>query len=977
MPERVSSPRFVGRHAELTRLETMWKTVVADEAAATVLISGEAGVGKTRLVAELQSRLGQPSLVLTGSCIEVVDRALPFGPIVQALRSLHRDLDPVTFDAVIGPARDELAVLLPEQLHGTSTTGDAQLGTTALFEQILGVLERLGDRVPTLFVLEDLHWSDRSTRDLFVFLARSLSCARVMLLGTYRSDDLHRRHPLRSALAELDRSGRSTRVELSRFNRDEIRDLIAAIIGGDPQPELVDRTYARSDGNAFFAEELLATAETDPDALPTTLREIVLARVDALNPSARQVLRCASVIGRRADHRLLAELVNLPEPLLLEALRDAVLEQILVADEDGVGYRFRHALMREVIYDDLLPGERVQLHTRVAQLLAEHPDWFPGGQGELASELACHWDSAHDGPRALASAMEAAHVAEHMYAYSEAQAHVERALTLWANVPDAEALTGMRHLDVLRYAAVQADMAGDSGRALDFVRAALDEVDPETDPVTAGLLHDRCARFLWAVGSPWSEILEQCDEAVRLVPPQPSEARARVLATRGQHLMLAGRNEQAKDSANDAIMIAQLIDAPVIEGHARNSLGAALTGTGHYEAGLEQLHRARELAIATRSWGDVARAAINEASALLTLARYEEALALLREGAQVARDHGIDRSVGAFLRLNAVEALWASGRWDEADEELREVESILPVGVEAWRASEMRSLLAAGRGRFDTARAEADDVRAVADGFLDTREQLVLDLLDSAIAVWEGDRTTAIDRAQEAVHRTIRDSRLCHDVGIDLLLVGISATGPESADAARDFAHTFELWVAEERWGGGRRGDLEAITANVHADLSRATGTDDPETWTRVAEQWKRFSAQPRVAYSLWRAAEAFVARGDRDGATTAARDAHELASTIGWAWVRDGVALLARRARLALDLPVPSALTPAERLGLTPREVEVVELVAQGRTNRQIADALFISTKTASVHVSNILGKLDVTNRGEAAAAARRLGLV
>src|SRR5262249_47697060 len=158
----------------------------------------------------------------------------------------------------------------------------------------------------------------------------------------------------------------------------------------------------------------------------------------------------------------------------------------------------------------------------------------------------------------------------------------------------AEALTGMRHVDVLRYAAAQADMGGNIDRALDFVRAALDEVDPETDPVTAGLLHERHGRYSWGLGAPWSEVLHHCDEAVRRVPPQPSEARARVLATRGQQLMLAGKSEQAKDSCNDAIMIAQLVDAPVIEGHARNSLGAALTGTGHYEAGLEQLHRARE-----------------------------------------------------------------------------------------------------------------------------------------------------------------------------------------------------------------------------------------------------------------------------------------------------------------------------------------------------------------------------------------------
>jgi DNA-binding CsgD family transcriptional regulator len=572
--------------------------------------------------------------------------------------------------------------------------------------------------------------------------------------------------------------------------------------------------------------------------------------------------------------------------------------------------------------------------------------------------------------------MEAARVAERMYAFTEALAHAERVLALWESVPDAGALIGMRHVDVLRYAANQADLIGNEDRALDFVRAALEEVDVDKDPVTAGLLHERHARFTWGVGGDWSEVLFHCDEAVRLVPPQPSEARARVLATRGQQLMIAGRGEQAIDSCNEAIMIAQLVDAPIIEGHARNSLGSALIGSGHIDAGLEQLHRAREIALATRSWGDVARAAVNEGGALQTMARHGEALALSMEGAGIARAHGLDASFGAFLRLNASEALWAMGRWNEADEQLREVEATEPIGVEAWRATEMRALLAAGRGRFDDARRE-EHAMASMRGFTDEKERLAVGRLNITIAAWDGDTATAAQRALAAVHLPIRDTRLCLDVGIAVVLDGLGACGPEHESIARDLAHAFEVWVDEERWGGGRPGDLAAIKSTVAAEVQRAAGESDPHAWLAVAAQWDTFAMVPRASYARWRAAEAFVAVDDREQATVVAREAYEQASTVGWAWVRDGVAVLARRARLALDLPVPSALTPAEKLGLTPRELEVVELVAEGRTNRQIAEALFISTKTASVHVSNILGKLDVANRGEAAAAARRLGLV
>ena len=466
VPARVSSSRFVGRRAELTRLEESWKAAVVDERATTVLVAGEAGVGKSRLVNELIERLPEPALVLVGQCFDLVDRAFPFGPIVQVLRTLHRTLDEATLDAVVGPGRDELAALLPE-LHTPAREG---IVAGALFEQLLGVFERLSERVPTLLVLEDIHWADRSTRELFVYLARSLRTAPIVLVGTYRSDDLHRRHPLRALLAELDRSGSVDRIELARFDRDEVRELISAIVGTEPSAELVERTFRRSDGNVFFAEELLAVDEDCGPSIPPTLREIVLARVDGLSEVAQNVLRCAAVIGRSADHRLLEATAGLSPAELLAGVREAVAQHILVTDGDGLEYRFRHALVREAVEDDLLPGDRVALHTRVAEALAEHPEWFDGGTAQLFAQLACHWDSARDAPRALEAAFDAARAAEQIYAYGDALEHAEQILTLWSHVPDAHARTGMRHVDMLRYAATQAEMSGSTDRALDYIR---------------------------------------------------------------------------------------------------------------------------------------------------------------------------------------------------------------------------------------------------------------------------------------------------------------------------------------------------------------------------------------------------------------------------------------------------------------------------------------------------------------------------
>jgi DNA-binding CsgD family transcriptional regulator/tetratricopeptide (TPR) repeat protein len=981
---RVSSAHFVGRRAELARLEVGWKTAVVDERAGTVLIAGEAGVGKTRLVSELVNRIPEPALVLVAQCFDLGDRAMPFGPIVQVLRELHLTLDPPTLDTVIGPARAELAALLPE-LHAPAREG---IVAGVLFEQLLGVFERLAQQSPTLLVLEDLHWADRSTRELFVYLARSLKSASMVLVGTYRSDDLHRRHPLRVVLAELERSGAVERIDLARFDRDEVRELVSAIVGGDASSDLVDRTFRRSDGNAFFAEELLAAEYDDHSSMPATLREIVLARVDGLSDAAQYVLRCAAVIGRSADHRLLEAAADIaPEELLL-GLREAVAQQILVTDADGLEYRFRHALVREAVEDDLLPGDRVALHTRVGEALSERPAWFVGGAAQLFGQLACHWDAARDAPRALGAALDAARAAEQIYAYGDALEHAEHLLALWAQVPDAPERTGMRHIDMMRYAATQAEMSGSTDRAIDYVRAALAEVDPARDPVVAGLLHERYGRYLWMLAGSWSDIIEHCHEAVRLVPTEPSAARAKVLATLGQQLMLAGRDDEAIAVCLQAISVAREVGERVIEGHAHNSLGTAFVGIGRFDDGLAELHHARALAEETESWVDVVRAAVNEGGALQTLARDMEGVEISLAGAEIARAHGLDRAFGSFLRLNASDSLRALGRWEDADEQLREVESVDPLGMDVWRLAEQRCLLAVGRADFDMARAEVEAMEYSIGPAGSVRDHLTVERALIAIAGWSGDEASALERAVDAMRQPVADLRLCSDVSIEVIVEGLAA-GASIASRAREpvaraayLEQVSELGgqldhaLATDRWGGGRPGALDALRAHIAAEVARASGDDDGAGWLAVAAMWSSHGLRPREAYARFRAAEAFVRADERDAATPAARDGYTSARDIGWICMRDAIASLARRARLDLGGVSDAAAPPADRYGLTARELDVVALVAEGRTNRQIADALFISAKTASVHVSNILAKLGVTNRGEAAAAARRLGL-
>jgi predicted ATPase len=291
---------------------------------------------------------------------------------------------------------------------------------------------------------------------------------------THRSDELHRRHPLRPLLAELERDRRVERLELGRFDRGEVAAQLTGILGVAPAARLVERVHARSGGNAFFVEELAAAAASGLDGeLPPNLRDTLLARIELLAEPTQQVLAVAAAAGARVDHDLLAEVAGLPEAELLAGLREAVSAHVLLVDAGDGAYGFRHALVKEAVYAELLPGERTRLHARFAAALAGRDD--RGGPG-LAAELAWHWYAAHDLERALPAAVEAGRAAERAYAFAEAQRQYERALELWDRVPDAADVVLMSHLRLLEAAIAAAYRAGDFGRAVKLIRLALAEV---------------------------------------------------------------------------------------------------------------------------------------------------------------------------------------------------------------------------------------------------------------------------------------------------------------------------------------------------------------------------------------------------------------------------------------------------------------------------------------------------------------------
>src|SRR5829696_377000 len=504
---RVSSPVVVGRHAEAARLGAALERAAGGQPA-IVLVAGEAGVGKTRLVHGLVGRAGELGAVaLTGGCLDVGDGVLAYAPLVEALRPLVGLLDAAELERVLGGARGELARVVPELgpppagAGGGGRPAEAPLAPTRLFELLLGVLHRLAEGAPLLLVVEDLHWADQSTRDLLGFLVRNLRGG-VALVLTYRSDELHRRHPLRPFLAELDRSGRAERLELERLGRRDLAELLAGILEAPAPPALIGEILARSEGNPFFAEELLA-AHLDGTRLPLALPDLVLARVEALSEPAQRVLEVAAVAGTRVDHELLAAVVDQDAEQLVRLLREAVTRHVLGVDEATGAYVFRHALVQEAIYDDLLPVQRGPLHAAYARALerriARRGD-TPGAGGATAVEqgrLAYHWYAAHDLGQALLASVKAGQAAEAASALAEALGHYERALELWDQAPEAAASSPLDRGTLLHRAAEAANLAGYDDRAITLGRLALDRVDPVAEPLRAGALLERLARYHW------------------------------------------------------------------------------------------------------------------------------------------------------------------------------------------------------------------------------------------------------------------------------------------------------------------------------------------------------------------------------------------------------------------------------------------------------------------------------------------------
>ena len=1004
MAELQGRRSFVGRGVELARLRAALDATMEGRAGRTIVIAGEAGIGKSRLVGRFREDLDPDVRVLEGACLEVAEDALPYAPFVEILRGLVRQTPPERLPAVLGPGRSELTRLLPELAIRAADIGSEpgidRASQARLWELVLGVFERLSAEHPIVIAIDDVQWADRSTRDLVGFLCRALRDDPALLILTTRTDATGEAVGNLAFLAELEREDHVDRVDLQPFDRDEVAQQMEALLDGPLAPGVIDRVVARTDGNPFYVEELVMAGPPGATTLPPVLHDVLAARIGGVSGPVRDILRAAAAGGRRIDDELLASVLGLSPAQLGAGLREALASGILVRREapDGAVVEFRHALLHEVVDRELLGVERAALHVAYAEGL--EAQMAAGDRRVSAVEIARHWDGARQPERALPFMLRAAAAAEAVYAFAEALRLWERAAAILADLPAGTKVAGRDSGEVLIHASDCAMLIGEPRRAAELIQRALLLHWPGGDRERLLVLENRQRWHLWWSGERAATIAAIEAALAALPDDPPSVARARVLAQLAGVRMLSGDFEGSATCAREAIEIGERAAAADEVVLAYGVLGWDMAMLGDVDAGIVEFRRGQAIVEAIGSVEGMAIAATNLAALLDRVGRSEAALEAARAGYALTERYGVARTFGAILLGHAAKAELALGRWDEADRSTAMGLRRGAIDGGAVWLSVNRARLLVGRGRFDEAaillqRARGTDQRL---GGTDYRTALVA--AEAELAAWTG---------------RLEDLLTCADAGLALLMAdgapdpslawlaalvlrgiadakeAIPSGRPVSeaglALAARADVVTTHIKAALAAAAGNpgfAAGDrAQALIALLRGEMDRLERRSDPGRWRELGAQWAALGRPFQVAYARLREAEAILASGGaREAAVKALGAASEIAARLGAVPLGERIARLARQARIALPTPAPgvaaAGAAPAERSQheLTAREADVLRLVAAGWTNQQIADALFITRKTASVHVSNVMGKLGAANRGEAAALAHRLGL-
>jgi DNA-binding CsgD family transcriptional regulator len=988
---------MVGRDGELRRLLALLDDADGGQAVAA-LVSGDAGVGKSRLVSEV-TRLAEERgfTVLSGQCAELGD-SVPYLPLADALRGAAQSTG--VQDAM--SSRPALGRLLPEggygQLDNEIRSG---LARQQMFGEVLGLLAELAAATPVLLVLEDLHWADASTRDLVTFLSRMLHRERVALIGTYRTDDLHRRHPLRPVVAELLRLPGVIAVDLAPLAPSALAEhLTAALTSQAGGSGRIDATtlngiVARAEGNAYYAEELLAAwahgDQAERQSLPAGLAALLLSRVERLSDEAQRVLRAAAAAGRRADDELVQAASGLAPAEYEAAVREAVTHQLLVPD-GAEGYVFRHALLREAVYGDLLPGERTRLHATMSSLLSDEQRLAVPG---TAAELAQHCLASHDIPGAFAASVRAGDEAEQLGAPAEAHRHYDQALALWERVADPEETAGMARGKLGLMSASNAADSGDVERAVHLLRrlrqlimVQAERGDEPVDAILASRIGERLAFYLMTMDDykAEAEAVEVALATVEATPADPPTWQyARAVATYANTLLIDDDFVAVREWAARGLDAARAADAPWVQADALVTLGFVSNRSGHNDEAIELLTQAHKQARAAKVLGVELRAAYHLARAHLERGDLKSGGLIAFEGTKRANQTGLGLApYGTDVQHLHFQCHYADGKWDHA-QEIADGFPVRVTSVPEAQLSSMALFIDVARGNPVVA-----ERRAWIEPFLGARglDGFMARGLFAEHAAWQGDSELALAQAQEAIDVTFEPPWGFHPSSIRPAVIALSvradravrarASGDEESARAEVEAARELLRVAREGAAFPKRPmfilgpEGRGWLARAEAEFRRASGSNDPAEWeAAIAEFGPAYVYE--VARTRWRLAEALAEAGRRDEAGEQWHLAARTADDLHARPLRRALDDLARRARIGTAEQHGDGVVLA---ALTSREREVLRLIAAGRSNREIASVLFIAPKTASVHVSNILGKLGAASRTEAAAIAHREGL-